>query len=1162
MPSFANVTAASYEPITVYDKPEVLAGMILDGEVTARGLRNLAFEPERLTLQERENVITRLKQQAGSNKLAGALIDTALNPFVWLAFALSPTGLNHLQKAGSFAGVGRLATTYINENKGFFRNLTGALSPLNVLPSDMSALANQIAGRTKSLVTGMGQEVAPAMARLTKSMGLSEGLGLDPTLYTDAAKAAEVAKVRSVIATEMEGLHLSRRVGNIVRGEDGSFSVIQSTLAPDVDAVAHARALGELTSKYDGLGDLIAGMKRVREEGRLRMFLNEGEYAKGNVVVDGNKVANVWRGLKNHVVTGRPGGQDALAYITHAIGADAAELVSSGRMTQEQFTDLLASNFEKLMPEHYFPHNLTQEVGRWGDRGRRVSYDVSAARAIGPTPSVIARTVNSPIHTYDFYKGLADTYGEANLSAAMRVQAQQSRSMTFDALGIAKDDPLRVLDDGIELATKRFKALDEAGKGVPGARPIRFLASNPIDQIRRYINDTARTVAVHIDTVGAEAAAARQQVEKALADAGETLTPGSQTFEPRFNQVYRNGKVIPDAERFTAGYRNVGDALEEAFLANHDPYVRDTLTELVVPTLMGSRTARQMGTTGTLLKIQDGFRAITRSDLFKGGLKYAGTHGEKFGQYLTELAEMPSDQFGNSIVHGLTSALYAGGLGLNPGAALINMMQPLTIAAARGGLGNVLYGYGKAIGEMAAYAADRVATYGARTLNSDERAALIHKHFKFSNFGGEDLIQIGERFADQLHASSFNQGVVLPEPGKFERVMGWTMKMFEKAEWMNRSVTAHAMEAAYRAKGLAVEGNPAFLSDARRFVADTQFVSNPLTAPIFFQTDNPRLAGRLGPILSNPIFRQYLSYPLRFFTSVVHDSARQYGALGGLKDFARGVGISALVYEMSKPWVGEGLTRGLYAAGATGLFPTTDDRSGPIPLPPIFDVPWKVMQDIAGDDRAALVKDLAIFIPGGIGGMKALGALGEYSPVSGLQKTVAMWSSPTPDGRIPIVETATGNLVDYRTPSEIVMRGLGLDFGAYNTGPQVDNFLVKQREEIVRYRAKWIRAVQTNDYSTAEGIQQEFKTRFGIPLTVTQQQMAGATKSQMTAKPQRILDRLPQEFRAAYTDYVSPVQQGRMEPPAPTPPTEMPAAPDRGGGQGFGGTGFSPFEGF
>lgn len=1160
MPTYPNGT---YEPVNVYDAPGKIVGMALDGELTARGLRNLAIDPARLTPKERDNVITRLKASTGNGSLSNALIDTVTNPWVWAMVLLSPTGLNHLQETGSYAGIGSRAAGMVEEGHGLFRS-AGALNPTQVLHEGFMGPVQQVEQSIRNHVLDATDIIHERQRSFLQNSGLTAGL--NPDSYNDPILKARAIRAKSLMHTSLNGLDRAREEG-VALIDKGTPRAERISKGADVLNGAHERALASAEQEMPGLTAFIKAQRELYDARKRALFLDEAATAAaGKDVYSEKKIANLYRGLRNKLVSSRPGSHEAMAFIRHTIGEDAADLIAGGRVTIDEFAEMVRRDFSKLIPEYYAPRNVSEEIGRWGVTRKRKMLEESAARAMGADGSSISRTENTPLYNYAHYRDMVETYGAENLSDTFLRDMKKSREVTLDALGVPAKDPMRDAPDAVDRALSNFRDLDARGKSIPNTWPVRFLTNDPLDSLRRYINDTSRTLAMHIDEVGERAQFAIDRNLAEVARQGGKIGPGDQIHQGRFDEIYGpDGKVKGGFERFGLGYRNAADALEEQFVATRDAYERATLSELVIPTLMGSRTLQHNLTSGLAMKTQEMVRSFVKSDLFGAVREHGGVHGNKFADYLKAMSEVPFDEFGKGFIHKTTSTLYAGGMGFNLLSPLINLIQPLTLAASEAGLKNVLYGYGKAFGEMASYMADRAQM--GWNITEDARNALIRKNFKFAHFQGEDIVQMGGRLADQLTEQAFNAGHVLNEPTTYEKFIALTLKGFEKAEWINRSTAAHAMEGLYKQAGRPIEGNLQFLHDARKFVNDTQFVSNPLTTPIMFQTDNPALTSRLTVALTHPLMRQYLSYPLRFFTRVVHDAPAEYGLLGGIKTFARGMGISALAYEMTKPWLGDSLNRGLFFSGATDIIPGfsqgqfNDSKSGPLPLPPVIDIPWGLVKGMIDDDKQVMVRSVAMLVPGGVAGVRALPALsGVFSPLQALSKTTVGWDRPLPDGRVPVFETATGNLVDYRTPSEIIFKGIGLDPGAYNQGPQVDNFLVKQRDEILQYRARFINNIMSNDLGGAEATQREYTTRFGVPLTVTQQQLAVAAKNRQETKPQRILDRVPNELKAGYTDYVRGVQAPRSAPEA-TPPTQAQASQSSEPPAPFSG-GFSGFESF
>lgn len=171
---------------------------------------------------------------------------------------------------------------------------------------------------------------------------------------------------------------------------------------------------------------------------------------------------------------------------------------------------------------------------------------------------------------------------------------------------------------------------------------------------------------------------------------------------------------------------------------------------------------------------------------------------------------------------------------------------------------------------------------------------------------------------------------------------------------------------------------------------------------------------------------------------------------------------------------------------------------------------------------------LARMVPGGVAINRALGLMPHMPEWRGvgnlpgsLQKTYVGWNQPLPTGEVPVFK-GDGTLVDYRRPSEVVAKAMGVDMGAWQEQGSLDNYLVKQREEMLSYRQEYLRAVAGNEFGKAAQIQGEFTQRFkGLPLTVTKDQVETFLQNRGMPRTDRILSRIPQEARSQYQAYAN-----------------------------------------
>jgi len=236
------------------------------------------------------------------------------------------------------------------------------------------------------------------------------------------------------------------------------------------------------------------------------------------------------------------------------------------------------------------------------------------------------------------------------------------------------------------------------------------------------------------------------------------------------------------------------------------------------------------------------------------------------------------------------------------------------------------------------------------------------------------------------------------------------------------------------------------------------------------------------------------------------------------------MGMSAIIYEAGKGLLGADMSRGLAASTATDLFggeKFTEDGNGWIKVPPIVSVPHQFVSGLASGDTAQLVNAVSRLVPGGVALSRAIGVMPEMPfPMDALQKTYAGWSTPLEDGRVPVFKA--GRLVDFKSPTELVMRALGADMGKFNEGGSLDGYLVKQRELIVQARQEYLAKLMANDYAAAERVASAFEKKVGVPLTVSRAQVKAFAASRNTPRTERILDRLPADVRSQYLGVVNP----------------------------------------
>lgn len=467
---------------------------------------------------------------------------------------------------------------------------------------------------------------------------------------------------------------------------------------------------------------------------------------------------------------------------------------------------------------------------------------------------------------------------------------------------------------------------------------------------------------------------------------------------------------------------------------------------------------------------------------------------------------------------GVAKWLYVTHLGLNAASMLLNLTQPLLLVAPILGVEPTLRAYGTAIKELGGYLEDRVRTYGLRPLSSAEKHALVRKHFRYANFEGRDLLGFGEDFAETIDQVVFGGrkfSVRSGDKGLFRNIGEYMMAGFEKTEWLVRSVAAHSVENAYRAAGLRPAGGR-FVNDVRRFLEETQFGQGPTNTPTAFLD---------APVLSSPIMKMFMTFPLRSLTAVfsvlpeVDPSGSRMKATFNL--VGRGIAISAITYELGKGLLGVDLSRGLFVNATFDVLGTdriVESEGLPVPVPPVIDIPLGIIRGLAGDDLQLVGRSLSRMVPGGVSAFR----LAKILPSAGgsldqLRGTYADWQHPAEDGRIPVYR-GDGSFVGLYSPNTLVLKGLGADLSRFQTESELDHFLAKNRDEATAMKREYLKAVLNKQHGKAARVKAAYEKKFGVPMAISHQQVVAFIRNQETSRTERILDRLPREIRPQLTE--------------------------------------------
>ena len=922
---------------------------------------------------------------------------------------------------------------------------------------------------------------------------------------------------------------------------------------------ANQRNVDRIVDEYD-LRPYIDAMRTQLDESFIRLFgkdelvenasgvLRDLRLGTANIddIVDTNKVKRLWRSSTTDVVkekfynplTGQP--EEASTGLKMI-----SEFFPGGKefKTLEQFDEGIRTVFDvHLKNGEYFPAGIRELVDQTGKNviTKGKPKEVQQAIAAGLTIPK-AKT------------GVHQTWHPTDLATMERLSRGNDRAESFVThMREQLDGELRELLPGQSLGVRRL---------------------NPHRSMMIYMDRASTTHALHIAGASTDAAGKViynptlwQNIDDLQVQWGDdikTRDGGGRMLEAGYGtstrfmkhepwieggpakRMARGSGGIPDPE---GGY-SLADVLNQTYngARETDTFTRSALKDILIPRITGRKTLVEM-TDRTLTEFTRTMaRGVVESPLGALLNKQGGRWGKNLYEDLRAWSDLSRTGEAPGQVAGQTARyLYTTHLGINPASVLLNITQPWLHGATWLGPAAVAKGYVNAFKELGSYMTDRVSK--GLNITPEEKVALIEKHFTHAK-PGQDMLGIKPDLYETLESITFG-GQQTRGPLE-QAIFDWPMKAFEKGEWLNRLVMAHATDHAYRAAGRYADSGALLrerLRATQSMVEETQFGGNVMNTPLIFLGHTGEGFPTLGSWTASPLARQFLTFPTRTITGFAHTS-REFGAgarqfrwgqeipqipgMPIMADFVRGLGISSALYYVGKNFLGGDISRGLLANASTDLFGGEDFMYSEgewdwVPVPPAYDIGLQGFRSMFTGDAETLKMTLARLMPGGVEISRALGVqregLGLPDPfkglVSSMQRTYADYTHMTPDGLVPFYK-GDGTFVDYRKPSDLIMQGLGMDLSKSKIKGQLDGYLVKQREEILRYRNEFLNAMLANDIPGAMKFKSEFEKRFKIPLTITKSNLRQRLRNRNVPRAERILDRIPPEARQEYTGYLA-----------------------------------------
>lgn len=714
--------------------------------------------------------------------------------------------------------------------------------------------------------------------------------------------------------------------------------------------------------------------------------------------------------------------------------------------------------------------------------------------------------------------------GAANLFAPLTskdIRYDMDTLDTWESLGFRLTDEGRA--HGKETRKMAERLWNPQNQSDLSSRKAMLVADfNPVRSRQKYVDQLVTT---HVlNTRPMQTTASRDMFLDKIADERKGV-----------EVAIRNTKMAVDAptpERLKKKGMSATELLSLDYMAQRD-IVTQSLIRDAVGSAIGSAGPQYMAVRASVLRNKAVAKSFADSMFGKVLEKHTGEGGKAFIQRIRHLAESPDMALDPGGVSGMmANYLYTTHLGFNLGSVILNLTQPLLLAAAVGTPAQVLGAFADSAKETFSFIQKRLAS-GKMFLTPEEKLTMMRDSFEMMGKGsrGRNVLGIGPNMHAILDHNMKGPG------GAFQKFQGAALGLFELSEWFNRNTTAHLVKRIYMKQTGARtfqelhKAMPDFNSEVEKMVYRLQFAQHDINQPKIFQT-----------WLRNPLARQFMSFPIRqaYTTLGVMPKLGGEGYWQGLaRTMARGMGYSAITFELGRGLLGVDLSSGLFTgslASVAGMDRLSGAESSPIPTPPVVKIPWDLMRGMATDDDRLTASAISRLVPGGVAFSRAWGLAPEAPEfLRPTQPTYVDWNNPLPTGEVPVYKS-DGTLVAYRSRTDMILRALGADMGRWKEQGEIDGYLMKQGDVIASYKRRYLEALYGNDSSGAEKIKKEFQDKFNFPLAISQQQLSAFIKSKEQGRTERVATRLPPEARESYKSMLlntAPNIQGGYDPTVP-----------------------------
>ena len=290
-----------------------------------------------------------------------------------------------------------------------------------------------------------------------------------------------------------------------------------------------------------------------------------------------------------------------------------------------------------------------------------------------------------------------------------------------------------------------------------------------------------------------------------------------------------------------------------------------------------------------------------------------------------------------------------------------------------------------------------------------------------------------------------------------------------------------------------------------RLVRESQFAAGPASTP-------QALLNLPGPL------RHFLSFGARSAEQLFASTAWASGGEGAIKSgplagrsfgnvgrlMLAGSLIEGMGRAVGQDWSG-------YSAFSGMPLPRDYGPFAPFPfVPPIVSLLGAGVMDLQAGELNQVKRSLPLLVPGGVAAARAVG-LASPRVAQALNREWTDWQ-PDAQGKYPLFDGRGRSRGQY-SAFQLYVRAAGLPVGDMQAEQEARTRIIAQSQRIKDARKEYLRMSVGGDVAGAEGVREDFKRAFGVPLDVRAQDWDVARLHMRMARNQALIGTMPKDVQ-------------------------------------------------